>query len=211
MEPLKKQVDKTAYRFERYCGEDRFYSYHQQLREIFEAAPKTMLEVGVGDRVVASYIKQNSTIEYRSLDIADDVGADVIGTVTDLPFPDKSFDLVCAFEVLEHIPFEQFDTALSEMARVASKTVLISVPHFGPAVKFLWKMPLLPEIRVAFKLPYARTHEFNGQHYWEIGTKGYPTKRIREHMAAHFTIERDYVPFHNQYHHMFVLTPKRVS
>lgn len=207
MEPLKKQVDKSAYRFERYCGEDRFFSYHQQLKEIFALSPKTMLEIGVGDNVVSSYIKQNSDISYRSLDIADDVKADVIGSVTDMPFPDKSFDLVCAFEVLEHIPFEQFDTALSEMARVASKAVLISVPHFGPPVKLLWKVPFLPEMRAAFKIPYPRKHEFNGQHYWEIGKQGYSLSKIRSQVRTHFTLVRDYVPFHNQYHHFFVLQP----
>lgn len=205
MEPLGKQVDKSAYQFERYCGEDRFFSYHNQLKEIFSLKPKSMLEVGVGDHVVANYIKQNSDISYTSVDIADDVGADVIGSVTNLPFADKSFDLVCAFEVLEHLPFEQFETALTEMKRVAAKDVLISVPHFGPPIKLLWKIPFLPEMRAAFKIPFPQKHEFNGQHYWEIGKDGYPTRLIRERIQRHFTLVRDYVLFHNQYHHIFVL------
>ncbi len=48
-------------------------------------------------------------------------------SVTDLPFPDNSFDLVLCSEVLEHL--DRPDLALSELLRVASGCVLISVPH----------------------------------------------------------------------------------
>ena len=49
------------------------------------------------------------------------------GSVTELPFPDGSFDLVMCTEVLEHL--EQPETALAELLRVSSGHVLISVPH----------------------------------------------------------------------------------
>ncbi len=45
---------------------------------------------------------------------------------TDLRFPDKSFDVVSALEVLEHIPLAA--KALSEFVRVSSRFVIISVP-----------------------------------------------------------------------------------
>lgn len=209
METHEKQVDKTAYRLEKYGGPDRFASYHCQLKEIMRLSPRTMLEIGVGDKVVANYIKNNSTISYTSADIADDVGADVHASVTALPFEDQSFDVVCAFEVLEHLPFSEFDTALKELARVANRKVLLSLPHFGPPIKILWKIPFLPEMRFAMKIPFPRQHTFNGQHYWEIGKRGYSVRSVRRHIARHFAIEREYVPFDNQYHRFFVLTPKR--
>ncbi len=43
-----------------------------------------------------------------------------------LPFPDAHFDIVTALEVLEHIP--DADTAMAEIARVAQRTVVLSVP-----------------------------------------------------------------------------------
>ena len=45
----------------------------------------------------------------------------------DLPFDDGSFDCVCALEVLEHL--ERPRDALTEMARVARKALLLSVPR----------------------------------------------------------------------------------
>ncbi len=202
------QVDKSAYDFARYGDIERFSSYQIQLAEILRTKPASVLEVGVGDKVVANYLTTNTSIAYTSVDIAEDVGADVIGSVTDLPFDDHTFDVVCAFEVLEHLPFEKLDQALTEMRRVAKKHVLVSIPHFGPPVKFLLKIPFLPEIRFAFKIPFARTHAFNGQHYWEVGKRGYSRALVRSHFEKYFTIEREFVPFENQYHHFYILTPR---
>jgi ubiquinone/menaquinone biosynthesis C-methylase UbiE len=203
-----KQVDKSAYTFDRYTGLDRWSSYHYQLREILALAPASMLEIGVGDGVVRNYIKTQTPIAYTALDVADDLHADTIGDVRALPFGDKSVDIACAFEVLEHLPFEDFEKALAELARVARTHVVLSLPHFGPAIKCLIKIPFVPEMRTAFKIPFAKTHHFNGQHYWEIGKREYSVHRIRAALEKYYTIEKEFIPFENQYHHFFVLRKK---
>lgn len=200
-----KQVDKDAYRFERYGTEERFVSYQAQLAEIMRVHPGSVLEIGAGDRVVGSYLKNNTEIAYTSADIADDVGADVIAPVTKLPFPDKSFDVSCAFEVLEHLPFDQFQPALSELARVARSHVLISLPHYGPMLALSFKIPFLSRVRLAYKIPHHPKHAFNGQHYWEIGKCGYLVSRIRAELEKHGHIIRDFIPFESPYHHFFTL------
>jgi SAM-dependent methyltransferase len=48
------------------------------------------------------------------------------GDATNMPFADSDFDLVCALEVLEHIPAT--DLALREMLRVAQRALILSVP-----------------------------------------------------------------------------------
>ena len=205
-----KQVDKNAYEFERYVGIDRWASYHYQLREIFAQKPDSVLEIGVGDRVVGNILNDHS-IAYTSADIAEDLLPDVVADVTALPFADASFDVVCAFEVLEHLPFEQFERALAELARVSRRAVLLSLPHFGPSVRLEFKIPCVPRIRFAFKIPLPMKHTFNGQHYWEIGKRGFPISRIRDILSKQFRIEREFVPFENQYHHFFVLKKKHSS
>jgi ubiquinone/menaquinone biosynthesis C-methylase UbiE len=200
-----KQVDKTAYQFFSYAHPGRFVSYYYQLAEVLALDPKRVLEIGVGDGVFRDYLKNNTVIDYTSVDVADDLRPDVVGDVTNLPFQDEAFDVVCAFEVLEHIPFEKFEEALRELSRVSKHAVVLSLPHFGPPVKFLLKLPFLPEMSFSFKIPFSREHIFNGQHYWEIGKRGYSTVKIENILKKYFTIEKEFVPFENQYHHFCIL------
>jgi SAM-dependent methyltransferase len=52
----------------------------------------------------------------------------VLGKVTCLPFADSSFDLVCAFDIIEHV--DDDDRALSEVSRTAKPggIILTSMP-----------------------------------------------------------------------------------
>ena len=58
----------------------------------------------------------------------------VNASVTDLPFSDATFDLVCAFDVIEHV--DDDDRAVREMMRVCKAGGFISVTV--PAFRFLW-------------------------------------------------------------------------
>ncbi len=200
------QVSKEeGYTFEKYGGISRFASYAYQIREILGISPSDVLEIGIGDAVVGNYIQRQTNIRYVWADIAEDLQPDVVADVRALPFADGSFDTVCAFEVLEHLPFEDFEKSLSELVRVARRYVLLSLPHFGPSVRLSFKIPFIPESRFAFKIPFPKRHVFNGQHYWEIGKRGYPVSRIRNAIAKYDVIEKEFVPFENQYHHFFIL------
>lgn len=199
------QVNKSNYDFNKYAFEGRFVSYYWQIKEVLSLEPQSVLEVGVGDKVFGNFIKNNTHVSYTSVDVAEDLHPDIVGSILKLPFADNSFDAICAFEVLEHLPFDQFDRALAELARVARANIVISLPHFGPMLAFSLKIPFLSEIRIAFKIPFYKKHVFNGQHYWEVGKSGYSVSLIREMLSKHGSIVRDSVPFGSPYHHFFVL------
>lgn len=207
---MEKQTNKNSYQFERYCDLDRWSSYWHQIDEVLKLKPESVLEIGVGDKVLAGYLKNNTSIKYSSLDIAEDLSPDFIGSVDDIKLDDNSFALVCAFEVLEHLPFDKFIKSLRELRRVSKKYVIISLPHWGRHFSFNLRLPYFKKISGQYKFAlWPIKHEFNGQHYWEIGKRGYPLAKIkREIEAAGLKILKDYIAFNSPYHHFFILEKK---
>jgi hypothetical protein len=52
-------------------------------------------------------------------------------------------------------------------------------------------------------------HEFDGEHYWEIGKKDFSLKRIKRLFETNsFNILRDYRVPEKPFHHIFVLEKK---
>ena len=205
---MDKQVDKKHYEFSKYSYPDRWVSYFYQLKKVLESDPKSILEIGVGDKVFGSFIKNNTNIHYQSLDVASDLNPDIVGSVSSIPCEKESFDTVCAFEVLEHLPFDKLTLSLDEMLRVSRGKVVISIPHFGPPIKFSLKIPFLPEVKLSFKIPFYKKHEFNGEHYWEVGKRGYSLNKVISEIEKRGKIVEHFVPFENQYHHFFVIDKK---
>lgn len=197
--------NKDRYRFEAYSDAHRWASYYYQLSLVLDRLPETVLEVGVGHGVLGHYLRVNTAVRYTGLDLDPRFTPDVVGSAISLPFSDSSFDVAVAYEVLEHLPFECLSVSLGELRRVSKRHVILSLPHFGPRLGVWLKIPVLPEIRVAFKIPYLKKHVFDGEHHWEIAKRGYPVERIRAVIEHHFTIVRDFIPFENQAHHFFVL------
>ena len=178
-----------------YNDKGRWASYWHQIKEVLEFNPKKVLVIGKGDGLVPMYLK-NFGLDITTLDIDEALSPDIKASVLNIPVGDGSFDVVLCAEVLEHLPFGDFHRALAEIERVAKFGAIISLPHFGPAVRFLLKLPFLSEIKFLLKLPYPLAHIFKVEHYWEIGKKNYPLKLIKSEIAkAGFSIKKDYIAF----------------
>jgi len=132
------QIAKHEYTFEKYTGIDRFSSYWYQLREIMASQPDTVLEVGVGESVVANYLKAMTEVAYTSADFAEDLSPDVVADVRALPFADNAYDTVCAFEVLEHLadPVVGLADLMSLSENIFFSTCL--VPEPAPSLADWW-------------------------------------------------------------------------
>lgn len=192
------------------CGEynhsSRWMSYYHQLRLILATKGTTVLEVGPGHGWMAHILKDQG-LAVTTVDVNPELKPDVVAGVDRLPFPDNSFDVVCAFEVLEHLPFETFIRNLSEMARASRGAVIISLPdHRRTLLNASLKLPFLPAVSLLIKVPSLKKHVFNGRHYWEIGKLGYPPSRIkREIEKAGLEIRQAFVPPDVPMNHYFVM------
>lgn len=183
------QVKRDHYFRDSYFTHDRWASYWYQISRIKGLNINTVLEIGVGNGIVAGTFKKFG-MAVTSLDIDPALQPDVVGSVTQMPLSDETFDLVLAAEILEHIKWEDLAAALGEIYRVTKKYALITLPHSGYTFAMTWKFPLVTWKYWIWKLPHFwKTHRFNGEHYWELGKKGYSVARIKkEFMRAGFTI-----------------------
>jgi ubiquinone/menaquinone biosynthesis C-methylase UbiE len=184
----------------------RWSSYWYQIHEVMQKRPKNILEIGVGNRVVSGYFKTKG-LDVTTLDIDESLKPDIVATVTKIPVPDSSYDVVLAAEILEHLPFSDFSVALKEMHRVSREYVVLSLPHWGSVVAGILKIPLIPWLRFIFKLPGFKKHVMskNG-HFWEIGKHKYSLSTVKDNIKkSGFEIIKDYIIIEYPYHHFYIL------
>ena len=186
-----------------YESAERWTSYYTQVNEILGFSGATCLEVGVGNGIVTDALKRQQ-IQVTTLDIDPTLEPDIVGSVSNIPLPDQSIDVVLCAEVLEHLPFDQFENCIKELARVSRLGLVLSLPHWGYTVRAIIDLPGLPGVRTSWKLPVT-TSTPQGIHEWEIGRKGYPLVRIASLIKKYFILQKDWVSPWMPYHHFFRL------
>jgi len=187
-----------------YLNHDRWFSYYQQLKKIHQIKPKKILEVGIGNGFLKRMLADEFII--KTFDCNPKLKPDILGDIRQIKLDRNSFDLVCCFQVLEHLPFNQLKICLQELHRVSNKYVLISLPYARIDLKLEFKLPLLGFYRFFSTIPrFYQKHQFDGQHYWEIGKKGFTLKTIKQILELYFTIEKIDNYYDNPYHIFFKL------
>ena len=199
------QVRPEHYDFERYDDRERWMSYWHQIRVVLAVRPKTVLEIGPGSGVFRSYLR-SAGITVKTLDIDATREVDYVADITKLDeaLPaGLTFDAVCAFQVLEHLPLADFETCLAGIARRARPHVFVSLPYRGLRVRMsLWWGDHTLSLGHKLMLPWR--HAPIPEHHWELG---YPhtarsiTKRIARHLDI---VERGFLA-ENPYHYLWQL------
>jgi len=201
------QKGKEHYYNNDYDNKGRFISYWHQKDEILRKNPKTVLEIGIGNNFLSDYLRKRK-IEVTTLDICDELGPDIKASITSIPVEDNKYELVSCFEVLEHLPYKDFPGALKEIYRVCSRYSIISLPDSNTAISIFLLLPKIKDIRILFSLRRIRPkiHQFDGQHYWEIGKRGYDLKVIISKIKeTGFRIVRTYRMHEVPYYRFFIL------
>lgn len=202
----RKQVEKSHYNFGRYMPKRRWCSLWHQLDELRKLEPSNTLEVGPGPglfKLLASEIG----VQVETMDLDPDLNPDYVGSAIDMPFGDEAYDVTCAFQMLEHLPYEHSLKAFREMCRVSRRYVLISLPDARSVWRYKFYIPklgtnhtlLVP--RPQFRAPL---HVFNGEHYWEIGKRGYPLSKITSDLSKSARLCKTYRVPEYTYHRFFL-------
>jgi ubiquinone/menaquinone biosynthesis C-methylase UbiE len=201
-----KQVDRSHYAFAKYYSKERWSSIWHQVDEVLKFEPKSVLEVG-GGLGVFKHAMSCFDVLVTSADIAQDLKPDIVGSITELPIEDNSFDVTCAFQVLEHLPFDHFSQGLKELKRVARKAIIISLPDAKPVYPVSICLPrlgnkqfLVPKLFVDYKkMP------LHWEHVWEVNRPNYEIGRIlRVFSELRISNVSTYRVSANPYHRFFI-------
>lgn len=201
---------------------NRFISYFFQIELIEATTPRSILEVGGGGGTLGLLLKQRG-YRYKSCDLNPKLKPDYISDIRNLPIKTNTFDVVCAFEVLEHIPFKDFAIALRELKRVSKKYVIISIPYsclyISLSLQFTFLSVLKPlfivlkiqpnnPIYVNLLIPtfFLRSYGLSRSHCWEMGRKGFSKNEIKRQIKkTGLIIEKERTRIHFAYNYFFVL------
>lgn len=199
------QVQPEHYDFERYDDAERWMSYWHQIRVVVASRARTVLEVGPGSGVFRSYLT-NIGVKVSTLDIDASRKVDYVADLTklDTTLPEGlTFDAVCAFQVLEHLPWSEFEKCVAGLARRAAPHAFISLPYRGLHLRWaLWLGDWAISLGHKFPLPWRG--KILPEHYWELG-KGYSARRINKIISRYFEVTwRGFIK-ENPYHYMWCL------
>jgi SAM-dependent methyltransferase len=201
-------VDRAAWKRE--LNRSNFVNSYYQYRDVgLCPGARTILIVGPGQGLETQIFKWRG-YAVTTFDIDETFEPDHIGSVHEMPmFESGSFDVVIASHVLEHLALPYLDTALQEIARVG-RHAIIYLPVAGrhaqlrcaPGFKDQdWS--LIFDFFNYFERPDGVTNRYcQGQHFWEIGRRGFRVRDVRTRLTRFFEViaayrNPDWTPSYN--------------
>ena len=160
-----------------YDSYEHWIRYYWAIHNVLDKRLASVLEIGVGCGVVTSYLRKQG-VQLTTFDLDPALQPDVLGSVTNMPFAEGQFDAVICSEVLEHMPWEHSVAGLKEIHRVTKRYAFVTVPQFVLSFAVLLRAPILQLRELRFHVPYPKAAPTSGEHYWELGRRGYPKRKF---------------------------------
>jgi hypothetical protein len=160
---------------------------------------KKILIIGPGQGLDTQIFKWRG-FEVTTFDIDETFKPNVIGSAHDLSvYKDKSFDVIIASHVLEHLPVPYLDKCLAEFSRVSTYSIVylpVAGRHFQTRIILDFKGINLSFIFDLFNYlhkPDGVTARYcQGMHYWEMGMRGFTSGALAKRFSKYFDIIKNY-------------------
>jgi hypothetical protein len=150
----------------------RAYWLQQKLLESELNENDTILEIGKGTGFCSNYLKSKG-YKVTTFDIDGNKNPDIVGNFVDYEFPEK-YDHVIAFEVLEHIPFNDLGKVFKRIKSCIQKSLIISIPEGSITLLLVdIRVPIIKHVRFGIRvqqrfLPSFLRLKLPKYHHWEL-------------------------------------------
>lgn len=181
-----RELPKEIYFAEDYFSMRQLCSFAHQLNFIYSMRPKSVIEVGVGNGFVSTFLRR-AGFTITTADINPQLDPDICAPIDKIRDNITTrFDLVVCCEVLEHMPLHQLDANLDYLKDLGDRLFLTLPNSFKT-----WGMSgfaFLPKLGIrnfdfAFDTPFKHPIA-GGPHFWEVGLNSGCTRRKIEDLLG---------------------------
>ena len=157
-------------------SKEHWLSYWHQLKLMLESleAKDSMIELGIGSGFTSNYLRSKN-IDVLTVDIDKNKSPDIVSDAISFK-PKKNYDHFCAFEVFEHMKFEEMENVLKNIKSKIDKNIFISVTIYK-------KTPINIELKfksywksITVKTP--KTSIIDPHHQWELNYKDITEEKL---------------------------------
>lgn len=218
MERRKVTNKENNFSYEIYMSDERWSSYFRQIDEIkkIEINEKRSINVcivGVGDGLIPRLIQYFCNCTITTYDYDKELLPDITGDILELSKRvNDCFDVIVCCQVLEHIPYAEFEKSLAEIEACLNHNgkCIMSLPDSGCDLGVGLMTPVWSACkRFRFCKWWKKNWNYNGEHYWEINaTRAYSLRTVTKVIKKFFIIEKNYLVANNLYHRFFVLSKR---
>lgn len=170
-EAREKSLPLDVYFSGNYFSLPTLFSLSQQIHGIHAMKPKSILEIGPGNGLVSSFLKR-SGVDVVTVDINPALEPDICAPLSEIRqhLDGRRFDMVVCCEVLEHMPFEQFEGNVQTMREIGDR-LFMTLPNYRKSFGFggIVRLPMRPAKPFGMYLTYWRNRKLADEHFWEIG------------------------------------------
>ena len=109
---------------------EHWLSYWYQLKLMSkEVKPNdNLIEIGIGTGFTSNYLISKG-VNVLKVDIDSEKSPDVVSDASSF-IPDRQYDHLCAFEVFEHMDFEEMIKVIENLKSYINKNIFISLPIY---------------------------------------------------------------------------------
>lgn len=206
-----RQVESSHYKFGEYVTKERWTSYWHQINEVLTRVENggRILLIGKGDGIVASVLEKNG-YSVDVMDFDENLEPDIVGDVREIDkiINPEGYEAVVCCQVLEHLPRFEFESVITKICKILKPEgyLILSLPQCNIPVRIYIDMPKIHiKWMRSIALFFNREYEFNGEHYWEVDTKGNIKKNVLAELKRTYKLLNQYTVFEYPYHWFIIM------
>ena len=199
---------------------ERWASFGYQIRLVSNLCPNNILEIGKGNGLFEKTMTHFGH-DIETIDIDGTYEPTYVGDNRSFNFT-KKYDLVAAFQILQHIPYVSLGPTIKKICAISKKNIVVSVPFYTPhylSIKIVLpralsrlKIKIKHDFIFRMPVPFSKERKYADQnssqaHYWELGRAGRKEKdfvKLFEENA--FKLEHSFTCVDHPYHRYIVFS-----